>query len=111
MDDLLQLDVGRVYLKIIQEDKGRKEFGFFPLMESLCKGRIGALNADIFVERVNPIANIIMTYDSTLLTENLLNKLVTLWMNAGFMEHMNENYLARFRVEQPFGMAVVRDNE
>ena len=34
MDDLLQLDVGRVYLKIIQEDKGRKEFGFFPLMAS-----------------------------------------------------------------------------
>ena len=29
MDDLLQIDVGRVYLKIIQEDKGRKEF-FFP---------------------------------------------------------------------------------
>ena len=40
MDDLLQLDVGRVYLKIIQEDIGRKEFGFFPLMASYCIGQI-----------------------------------------------------------------------
>ena len=30
MDDLLQLDVGRVCLKIIQEDKGKKEFWVFP---------------------------------------------------------------------------------
>ena len=36
MDDLLQLDVGRVYLKIIQEDKGIKEF--FPTYGKLLQG-------------------------------------------------------------------------
>ena len=111
MDNLLQLDMGRVYLKIIQEDKGRKEFGFFPLMASCCKGQIGALNAEIFAEQVNSIAKLIMTDDSTLLTDNLLNKLVTLQMNAGFMEHMRDHYSAHIKVEQPFGMTVVRDDE
>ena len=110
MDDILQLDVGRVYLKIIQDDKGRKEFGFFPLMASCCKGQIGALNLESFAERVNWIAKLIMTDDSTLFMDNLLNKLVTLRMNAGFMEHMCEYYSAHIKVEQPFGMTVVQDN-
>ena len=34
MNDLRQLDVGRVYLKIIQEDKGSKELDFFHLWQS-----------------------------------------------------------------------------
>ena len=90
MDDLLQLDVGRVYLKIIQEDKGRKEF-FSPLMASCCKSQIGALNTESFSERVNSIAKLIMTDKNTLLTENLLNKFLTLRMNSGFIEHMRGN--------------------
>ena len=102
--------MGRVYLKIIQEDKGRKEFGFLPLMASCCKGQIGALNAESFAERVNSIAKLIMTDDSTLLTDDILNKLVTLRMNAGFMEHMREHYASHINVEQPFGMTVVRDD-
>ena len=40
MDDLLQLDVGRVYLKIIQEDKGRKEFGFFHLWQAAAGAKL-----------------------------------------------------------------------
>ena len=60
-------------------------------MASCCKGQIGALNAEIFEERVNSIANIIMTDKSNLLAENILNKFVTLRMNAGFMEHMHEH--------------------
>jgi len=111
MDDLLQLDVGRVYLNIIKEDKGRKEFGFLPLMANCCKGQIGALNAESFAEQLNAIAKLIMTDDSTLLTDNLLNKLVTLQMNTGFMEHMREHYADHIQVEQPFGMRVVQDNE
>ena len=49
-DDLLKLDVGRIYLNIIQEEKGRKEFGFLSLMSSCYNGRIGALNAESFAE-------------------------------------------------------------
>ena len=43
--------------------------------------------------------------------ENLLNKLVTLPTNAGFIENMREHYSAHINVEQPFGMTVVRDDE
>ena len=69
------------------------------------------MNAESFAEQVNAIAKLIMTDDSTLLTEKLLNKLVTLRINAGFMEHMRDNYSAHIKVEQPFGMTVVRDDE
>ena len=52
-----------------------------------------------------------MTEESTLLMDNILNKLVTLRMNAGFMEHMREHYSAHIKVEQPFGKIVVQDDE
>ena len=80
-------------------------------MVSCFKGQIGALNAESFVERVNSISKLIMPDDSTLLTDGLLHKLVTLQMNAGFMEHMRDHYSAHIKVEQPFGMTVVRDDE
>ena len=80
-------------------------------MASCCKGQIGSLNADIFAERVNSIYELIMTDDSTLFTDNLFNKLITLQMNAGFIEHMCEHYLDHIKVDKPFCMTVVRDNE
>ena len=40
MDGLLQLDVGRVYLKIIQEDKGRMEFCFFHLWKDAARFKL-----------------------------------------------------------------------
>ena len=52
-----------------------------------------------------------MTDDSTLLIDDLLNKLVTLGMNTGLLEHIREHYSAQIKVEQPFVMKVVRDDE
>ena len=69
------------------------------------------MNADSFSERVNSIVKLIMTDNRNLLMENLLNKLVTLPMNAGFIENMREHYSAHINVEQPFGMTVVPDDE
>ena len=84
---------------------------FFSLMERCCKVQIGALNTEILAERVNSIANIIITDDSTLLSYTILNKLVTLQMNVGFMEHMREHYSAHIKVEQPFEIKIVRYDE
>ena len=109
LEDLLHLDMGVLYLKIIKEDAERKEFGFLPLMASCCKGQIGALNAESYSERVNSIGKLIMTDDSTLIGDDLLDKLVTLRMNSGFMEHMRAHYSDHIKSEQPFGMTVVRD--
>ena len=39
MDNFLQLDVGRFYIKIIQADKGRKEFGFFRLFQAAARNQ------------------------------------------------------------------------
>ena len=51
-----------------------------------------------------------MTDDSALLAEKILNKLVTLRMNKGFIEHIRENYSAHMKVDQPFLMTVVQDD-
>ena len=111
LDDLLHLDVGVLYRKIEEEDKDRKLYGFLPLMASCCKGQIGALNAESYAERVNSVGKLIMTNDSTLLGDELLNKLVTLRMNRTFMEFMRENYSESVKAEQPFGMTVVRNDD
>ena len=100
-----------LYRKIEEEDKDRKLYGFLPLMASCCKGQIGALNAESYAERVNSVGKLIMTNDSTLLGDELLNKLATLRMNRTFMEFMRENYSESVKAEQPFGMTVVRNDD
>lgn len=79
-------------------------------MASCCKAQIGALNAESYTERVNSIGKLMMTDDSTQLGDDLLNKLVTLRMNSGFMEHMRDHYSDHIKKLQPFGMTVVRDD-
>ena len=69
------------------------------------------MNAESFAEIVNSITKLIMTDRSTPFTDNLLEKLVTLRMNVGFMEHMRDHSLDHIKVEQPFGTTVVQDNE
>ena len=51
-----------------------------------------------------------MTGDSTLLTKYILKILVTLRMNAGFMEHMRENYSAHIKVQKMLFVTVVKDD-
>ena len=50
--DLMHLDMGPLYRKIISTDMERRIYGFIPLMASCSSGQIGALNAESFCERV-----------------------------------------------------------
>ena len=96
---------------MILDDKKRKMFGFFPLLASFSKGQIGALNADSYLERVNSVGKIIMKNDSTLIGDELLDKLVTFHMNASFMKHMQMHHAKHVGSKQPFGRTVVRDSD
>ena len=51
-----------------------------------------------------------MKNDITLIGDELLDKLVTLCMNASFMKHMRVHYAEHVGDKQPFGMTVVQDS-
>ena len=50
--DLMSLDMGQFYKKVVSEDPGRVKYGFMPLLAGCGDGQIGALNAESFAERI-----------------------------------------------------------
>ena len=112
LDDLIDLDIGRLYEKIITEvDPDRYKYGFLPLMAGCCDGQIGALNAESFAERVISGANLVMTNGNTLLGDQMLEMLVVLRMNREFMEFMRREYAEEMMKTQPFNMTVIDEGE
>ena len=109
VDDLLPLDVGKLYKKLEASDKERKVYGYLPLMASCSYAQIGALNAESFCERALSCANSVMTEGNTLLKDAELEMLVVLRMNRRFMEFMRTNYpdLAKALAKQHFGYTTV----
>ena len=112
LDDLIDLDIGRLYEKIITEvDPDRQKYGFLPLMAGCCDGQIGALNAESFAERVISGANLVMTNGNTLLGDQMLEMLVVLRMNREFMEFMRREYAEEMKMTAPFNMTVTDEGE
>ena len=110
--DLMELDVGIVYIHILQkEDPDRSKFGFIPLLASCSDGEIGALNAESFAERIISAVNLIMTEGRTLLDDATLDKLVVLRMNREFMVFMRKYYFEEIKALQPFNLTVVRPGD
>ena len=90
--DLMPLDVGTLYNKIMETDKDRRLYGLIPLMATASFGQIGALNAESFCERVLRGAGHVLTEGNTLLDDKELEMLVILRMNRGFMRFMRMHY-------------------
>ena len=112
LDDLIDLDIGRLYEKIITVvDPDRQKYGFLPLMAGCCDGQIGALNAESFAERVISGANLVMTNGNTLLGDQMLEMLVVLRMNREFMEFMRREYAEEMKMTPPFSMTVIDEGE
>ena len=112
LDDLIDLDIGRLYEKIITVvDPDRQKYGFLPLMAGCCDGQIGALNAESFAERVISGANLVMTNGNTLLGDQMLEMLVVLRMNREFMEFMRREYAEEMKMTAPFNMTVTDEGE
>ena len=92
VEHLLPLDVGKLYKKITETDKGRRLYGYIPLMATSSYAQIGALNAESFCERILRCAGHVLTEGNTLLADDELEMLVILRMNREFMQHVREHY-------------------
>jgi hypothetical protein len=108
VEDLMRLDVGKLYNEVTRTDLGRKLFGFIPLMASSSSGQLGALSAESYCERVLSCANNVLVTGNTLLSDEEVEMLVVLRMNREFMQFMRENYAAE--IKEAFGRTVVRDS-
>ena len=81
----------KVLMNLNEESKGRP-FGYLPVMATASRGSIGAFLASSFCERINSIANLVLTDGNTLLSEEEINMLTTLKMNRKYLEFMRKNY-------------------
>jgi len=105
--DLMGLDMGPLYLKIIAEDPDGVKFGYIPLMASSSFGQIGALNAESFCERILRAAGHVMTEGNTLLNDEELEMLTVLRINKDFIMKYRKIY--REQLNEQFQHTVVRD--
>lgn len=108
VEDLMDLDMGVVYLDLIKSDPLRATFGFMPLLASCSEGELGAVNAESYAERVISASNITMDHGNTSMSDDLYEMLVVLRMNRDFMIFMRKNYFAEIKALQPFNMTVVK---
>jgi hypothetical protein len=61
IDDLLPLNIGPLYNKIINDTAFFDRFGYLALMAVCSRHQIGAFNAESFCERVLSEANLVMS--------------------------------------------------
>lgn len=87
--DLMPLDLGVVYKRLIKEDPDGEKFGLLPHM---AMSRLGAVSAESYCERVFSCANLVMDEKRTRLSDSSVEKAVLLRMNAKFMAYMRATY-------------------
>ena len=61
-------------------------FGYLPMMFRLSPCQLGALNAQIFVKRMNFCAKLVVGEKRTRLRHELIDKLVVLRINRNFVD-------------------------
>jgi hypothetical protein len=60
-------------------------------MDVSSKGIMGSLMVSSFCECINSCANLVCTKNNTLLSDDEIDMVVTLWMNRDFMKHMQQD--------------------
>lgn len=103
--DLMQVDIGKLYLRLQADDVDQKKYGYLLMMAAGSKGELGALMAESFAERMISAANDIMDTGNTLLDDVELEMLIILRMNRDFMTWMRAVYPEV--AGQQFGRTVV----
>ena len=71
-------------------DTDERAYVWLPPMASTSGGQIGCLCAESFCERILSEANHVCHYENTLLDTIEINMMVVLYMNLGFIQHLNE---------------------
>ena len=91
--DLWTADMAFVMKKyFFKPEDSASKFGHLPKMALASKGMMASLMASSFCERINSCANIVVTKDNSLLSDEEIDKVVTLRMNRDFMEYMRTYY-------------------
>jgi hypothetical protein len=99
--DLMPLNMGWFFKKLITEDVDRAKYGFLPMLAGSGDGQLGTLNAESFAERIISGANLVMNDGNTLLGNKYLEMMVVLRMNRKFMKFMGEYYFEEIRKPRP----------
>ena len=97
--DLWEVDVGKLFARMIKEDPNRLKYGYLPIMATALHGSVGAFLASSFCERINSVANLVVTDGNTLLADEEINMLVVLRMNRKFMLYMHKHHGQDHRLE------------
>jgi len=91
LEDLVDAQMMLLFKQIVTDEQIRhkKLYGLLPLLASC---HLRALNSESFCKRVISCANNVVTKLHTRLAPDLIEKLVVLRMNKGFMEYMRQRY-------------------
>ena len=95
LDHLIHADVAKMMKEVERENANRG--GIFSLFIQMCKNsrcQLGALASQSFAERMNSVANLLVTDSRTHLGNDLVNKLVVLHINRDFIRTCRENKAA-----------------
>ena len=106
-EDLMRLDIGKLYKEIARGDQGRRVYGYVPLMASCSKGQLGALSAESYCERVLSVANQVVVEGNTLLGDDEVEMITILRMNCAFMQFMRQHYSAE--AKQAFNQSLATE--
>ena len=91
--DLWKANMGHVMkVHFFSKDKDGDKYGFLPKMAIASRGSIGALIAASFCERINSCSNLVVTEGNSVLGPELVDKVLVLRMNQGFIEFMRREY-------------------
>ena len=100
--DLWKANMGHVMkVYFFSNDKGGGKYGFLPKMAIASRGSIGALMAASFCERINSYSNLVVTEGNSVLGPELVEKVVMLRMNQGFIEMMRREYPEALALKYP----------
>ena len=95
LNHLIHADVAKMMKEVERENANRG--GIFSLFIQMCKNsrcQLGALASQSFAERMNSVANLLVTDSRTHLGNDLVNKLVVLHINRDFIRTCRENKAA-----------------
>ena len=95
LNHLIHADVAKMMKEVERENENRG--GIFSLFIQMCKNsrcQLGALASQSFAERMNSVANLLVTDSRTHLGNDLAKKLVVLHINRDFIQTCRENKAA-----------------
>ena len=85
---MLHLPIGRIYNRM----KTQPGFGLLPLMATHSRVGVSTMLASSFCERMNSAGNLLVTKKTTRLNTDMVDKRVTLRMNADIMAALETRY-------------------